>query len=138
MSEETVTRETVVFYDTDCGGVVSNIAYLRFVERARCELFEKLGFALGEMESTGLFPTVVRSEVDYRAPARLGDSLEVVATLAEVGKLRMECRFEIRRVAPAQGEAPDLIAEAKQVVVLLQLPAGRPRPTPKEWRTASE
>ena len=27
--------ETVPFYDTDCGGVVSNIAYLRYVEKAR-------------------------------------------------------------------------------------------------------
>ena len=30
--------EEVVFYDTDSGGVVSNIAYLRYVEKARCQL----------------------------------------------------------------------------------------------------
>ncbi len=28
----------VMFFDTDCGGVVSNIAYLRFIEIARTHL----------------------------------------------------------------------------------------------------
>ena len=29
------TEVQVMFFDTDCGGVVSNIAYLRFIEIAR-------------------------------------------------------------------------------------------------------
>lgn len=32
----------VMFFDTDCGGVVSNIAYLRFIEIARTLLAESL------------------------------------------------------------------------------------------------
>ena len=39
----------VMFFDTDCGGVVSNIAYLRFIEIARTHLAEKLGLELVEM-----------------------------------------------------------------------------------------
>ncbi|PYK15558.1 MAG: acyl-CoA thioesterase, partial [Verrucomicrobia bacterium] len=38
-----------MFFDTDCGGVVSNIAYLRFIEIARTLLAEELGLALTEM-----------------------------------------------------------------------------------------
>jgi len=51
-------RETVLFYDTDCGGVVSNIAYLRYVEKARAALFTSLGMDLLSMTATGLFPVV--------------------------------------------------------------------------------
>ena len=40
------TNVQVMFFDTDCGGVVSNIAYLRFIEIARTRLAEKLGLAL--------------------------------------------------------------------------------------------
>ena len=39
----------VMFFDTDCGGVVSNIAYLRFIETARTHLAEELGLAIVEM-----------------------------------------------------------------------------------------
>ena len=37
------TQVQVMFFDTDCGGVVSNIAYLRFIEIARTLLAEELG-----------------------------------------------------------------------------------------------
>jgi acyl-CoA thioesterase FadM len=43
------TDAQVMFFDTDCGEVVSNIAYLRFIEIVRTHLAEKLGLALVEM-----------------------------------------------------------------------------------------
>src|SRR5690349_6986733 len=63
----------VMFFDTDCGGVVSNIAYLRFVEIARTLLAEELGLALVEMAQKQTYPVVVHTEIDYRRPARLAD-----------------------------------------------------------------
>jgi len=46
------TEVQVMFFDTDCGGVVSNIAYLRFIEIARTLLAEKLGLPLADMAKT--------------------------------------------------------------------------------------
>ena len=46
------TEVQVMFFDTDCGGVVHNIAYLRFIEIARTLLAERLGLALAEMAET--------------------------------------------------------------------------------------
>jgi 4-hydroxybenzoyl-CoA thioesterase/acyl-CoA thioester hydrolase len=123
--------ETVLFYDTDCGGVVSNIAYLRYVEKARTSLFAGLGMPAAEMMATGLFPAVVRTEIDYRSPARLGDEIRVVARLVAVEKVRAICEFRI--VASAPGGEPRLVAAASQVVALIQLPEGRPRRMPPEW-----
>jgi len=127
------TTETVLFYDTDCGGVVSNIAYLRYVERARCELFEALGLALAEMPATGVFPTVIRTEIDYLAAATLGDRIEVRAKLGSVGRVRMECEFELVR---SDSENKTVFVRARQTVALVQMPSGRPRRTPEEWRTS--
>jgi len=123
--------EQVPFYDTDCGGVVSNIAYLRFVEKARTALFAKLGMPASEMMATGLFPAVVRTEIDYRSPARLGDEIRVVASLVAVEKVRAVCEF--RLVARAPGREPRTVAAASQTVALVQLPEGRPRRMPSEW-----
>lgn len=129
-------RERVAFYDTDCGGVVSNVAYLRYVEQARMALFADLGLEPSAMMSTSLFPVVVRSEIDYRAPARLGDEMRVNATLVEVGKVRATCEFQLQATAP--GEAPRLVAQARQIIALVQLPESRPQRLPEAWRQLLE
>src|SRR5271163_4157995 len=86
---ETPTIETetqVMFFDTDCAAVVHNIAYLRFIETARTLLAEQLGMGLVEMARTQIYPVVVRTEVDYRKPAVLGDKLVVHGWLESIDR----------------------------------------------------
>ena len=90
------TNVQVMFFDTDCGGVVSNIAYLRFIEIARTHLAEKLGLAVVEMAQKETYPVVVRTEIDYRRAARLGDRLVIEGWLD-----RASTRQDVdRRVPP--------------------------------------
>src|SRR5437762_11722798 len=63
----------VMFFDTDSGGVVSNIAYLRFIETARTLLAEELGLRRVDMARTQQYPVVVRTEIHYRRAAKFGD-----------------------------------------------------------------
>lgn len=129
--KEIEVKETVLFYDTDCGGVVSNIAYLRYVEKARAALFADLGMDLLSMSDTGLFPVVIRTEIDYRLPARLGHEVTVRARLAAVDKVRATCDFFLS-MEGADG-AKKTVAEARQIVALVQMPEGRPKRIPSEW-----
>ena len=83
------TNVQVIFFDTDCGGVVSNIAYLRFIEIARTHLTEELGLALVEMSQKHTYPVVVRTEINYRRAARLGDRGNTDCRVVEnVGRVR--------------------------------------------------
>jgi YbgC/YbaW family acyl-CoA thioester hydrolase len=118
----------VMFFDTDCAAVVHNIAYLRFIEIARTLLAERLGMGLREMATTGQYPVVVRTEIDYLKPAQLGDRLVVHGRLASLTRLRFWCAFEVRR--PADGA---LIATSRQMLALIQMPQGRPIRLPAEW-----
>jgi YbgC/YbaW family acyl-CoA thioester hydrolase len=124
-------KETVLFYDTDCGGVVSNIAYLRYVEKARAALFGALGMDLLSMTETGLFPVVIRTEIDYRIPARLGHEVTVTARLAAVDKVRATCDFSL--TLTGHDGTTKTVAEARQIVALVQMPEGRPKRIPSEW-----
>lgn len=118
-----------MFYDTDCAGVVHNIAYLRHIETARTLLAEVLGWRLAEMASTGLYPVVVRTEVDYRRPAKLGDVMRVRGWLDEVERSRFWCAFEITRAADGL-----FLVGCRQSLALVQMPDGRPVRLPSEWR----
>src|SRR3981081_637318 len=93
------TELQVVFFDTDCGGVVSNIAYLRFIEIARTQLAEELGLRLAEMAQTQRYPVVVRTEIDYRSAAKLGDRLMIDGWLDQLQRARFWCAFRITRPA---------------------------------------
>lgn len=127
-------HERVMFYDTDCGGVVSNIAYLRYLEKARTDLFEKLGMEPKSMMESQLFPVVIRTEVDYLYPARLGDCVRVEVSLDDVEKVRVSCRFRL----VLEGEPERVAATALQKVALVQFPSGRPKRIPPEWSDMAE
>ena len=64
------TEDEVMFYDTDCGGVVHNLAYLRMIEACRT----KLG-------------------------AKLGDTILTTGWLQSVDRARFWCDFEMRRAS---------------------------------------
>jgi YbgC/YbaW family acyl-CoA thioester hydrolase len=133
MSAETPTIQTevqVMFFDTDCAAVVHNIAYLRFIETARTLLAEQLGMGLREMAQSGQYPVVVRTEIDYRRPAVLGDKLIIHGKLDTVERSRFWCAFEI--VRPSD-EA--LLVTSRQMLALVQMPAGKPIRLPADWST---
>src|SRR5438552_18516522 len=91
------TEVQVMFFDTDCGAVVHTLAYLRFIETARTLLAEKLGMKLTAMAETQRYPVVVRTEIDYRRAAKLGDCLRVDGWLDRLERVRFWCAFQIRR-----------------------------------------
>jgi len=121
-------REEVMFFDTDCGGVVHNLAYLRMIETCRTRLAARMGMDLRSMAETRLFPVVVRTEVEYHRPAMLGDWLVIDGRLEELGRARFWCAFEMRR----EGDDARLVT-ARQMLALVQMPQGRPARLPAEW-----
>jgi YbgC/YbaW family acyl-CoA thioester hydrolase len=122
------TEVQVMFFDTDCGGVVHNIAYLRFIEIARTFLAEKLGLSLAEMAETQTYPVVVRTEIDYRRPAKLGDRLILEGWLDRVDRIRFWCAFHIVRPSDKA-----LIAQCRQMLAIIEMPAGKLLRLPPEW-----
>lgn len=120
----------VFFYDTDAGGRVHNLAYLRMVEQARSELAEHLGWSLKDMlPPAPNCPVVVRTEADYLKPAILGDTVEIEGKILSIEKVRMHMEFLVRR----KGEE-DILCRVRQVLVSVDLQTGRPRPSPEAWR----
>jgi YbgC/YbaW family acyl-CoA thioester hydrolase len=125
-----ITREEVMFFDTDCGGVVHNLAYLRMIETCRTRLAAKLGMDLPTMSETRLYPVVVRTEVDYRSPAKLGDWLRIEGKLAEVEGAKFWCSFVMIRESDGQ-----ILVRARQALALVQMPEGKPRRLPESLKT---
>ncbi|NBS52716.1 MAG: acyl-CoA thioesterase [Spartobacteria bacterium] len=115
------TEVRVMYFDTDAGGVVHNIVYLRFIETARTLLAIQMGMDFKEIERTGVHAVVTRTEIDYKSPARLGDVLLVQGRVVEWSGVRFWVEFEVIR--PSDGA---LMVKCRQALALVQMPSGKP------------
>ena len=76
----------IYYEDTDCGGVVYYANYLKYFERARTDYLERHGLSVAKLAKEGTVFMVVRAELEYKSPARLGDTLTIETTFSENGK----------------------------------------------------
>ncbi len=88
----------VYYEDTDAGGIVYHADYLRYAERARTEMLRGLGIEHPGMLAEHRAVIVVRDlHVQYRAPARLDDLLEVHTGAGAVRGARLRLAQTVRR-----------------------------------------
>ena len=81
----------VYWEDTDAGGVVYYANYLKFMERARSEWLRVHGFEQDALrDGAGVVFVVRRVEIDYLAPARFNDQLDVSVELAGMGRASLD------------------------------------------------
>ncbi|MGH8646687.1 MAG: acyl-CoA thioesterase [Gammaproteobacteria bacterium] len=89
--------EVRIYYeDTDCGGVVYYANYLKYFERARTHYLEERGLSVVGLLKEGTQFLVVHTEVDYRSPARYGDTLTIETTVTDVGRSSITFAHVIR------------------------------------------
>ncbi|MDB6060561.1 MAG: tol-pal system-associated acyl-CoA thioesterase [Verrucomicrobiaceae bacterium] len=90
----------VYIEDTDAGGIVFYINYLKYMERARTEMLRAVGFDKNAVFSEDLMFVVRAANVRYRRPARLDD--EVIATARIVESRAAQLIFEQRILRGAE------------------------------------
>lgn len=85
----------VYYEDTDAGGVVYYGKYLGYLERARTELLAAHGVIVSEFHRNGIYFVVVRVEIDYKRPARLGDIVEITTEVVERRNASMTLKQQV-------------------------------------------
>jgi acyl-CoA thioesterase FadM len=80
------------------------------------------------MAETQKYPVVVRTEIDYRRAAKLGEKLVVEGWLDRLDRARFWCAFQI--VRPADGA---IIAECRQMLAIIQMPEAKLLRLPEDW-----
>jgi acyl-CoA thioester hydrolase len=88
----------VYYEDTDAAGIVYYANYLKFAERARTEMLRDRGVVQRRLaEESGVAFAVRRLSVEYLAPARLDDRLEVHTRITSVRGASVEGAQKIFR-----------------------------------------
>ncbi len=119
-------RTRVGFSDTDAQGVVYYGRYNPYFDLARAEYLRSLG--LLHLEADGEF--VMRAnDVEYFAPARFDDELDIHVRVARIGRTSMTFEFAAFKVADGT-----LLVTAHQTLVFIDRDARRPIPIPADYR----
>jgi len=90
-----VTRQRVIYADTDRMGVVYHATYLRFLEHARVEFIRSMGFAYADMERMGYGLPVIDLAVSYLAPAIYDDLVTVRVGMAKLTPARIHFVYRL-------------------------------------------
>lgn len=73
----------VAFFDVDSMEVMWHGNYVKYLEMARCELLDKLGYNYIAMKKDGYAFPIVKLDVKYVRPAFFNDTIKVKTTLSE-------------------------------------------------------
>jgi 4-hydroxybenzoyl-CoA thioesterase len=91
----------VYIEDTDAGGIVYYVNYLKYMERARSEWLRQYGLTQQALFEDGTQLVVHQLTCRYAKPARLDDELQVTAQVIE----HSSCRLAFHQRVMAHGEA---------------------------------
>ena len=120
-------RTRVGFSDTDAQGVVYYGRYNPYFDLARVEYLRSLG--LLHYRAGGDF--VMRAnDVEYFAPARFDDELEVYARVSRLGRTSVTFQFAAHKV-----EDDTLLVTAHQTLVYVDLRERKSVTVPEDYKT---
>lgn len=102
---ETSTEIEVRYAETDGMGVVYHANYLIYLEVARSDFLNKLGFPYADVEKAGYLSPVVHVDLSCRAPFHYGDTIVVKTHVSKVGAVKTEytCKMYLK------GEDPEAV-----------------------------
>jgi acyl-CoA thioester hydrolase len=119
----------VRYGECDAQRVVFNARFAEYVDVASMELFRALGY--GPQVMSGEFDfQVVKQTIEWRAPARLDDVVEIAVQAERLGTTSFTLSAEFRRAGA------ELLARAETVYVVVDTHTLQKKPIPDDVRAA--
>lgn len=119
----------VYIEDTDAGGIVYYVNYLKYFERARTELIRSMGVDKTAVMEDGSVFVVTSASIDYLLPAKLDDEIVARATVIDAGGASIVFEQDVLR-------GSEILARGKVTAALTDGQTGRPKRMPLVLRSA--
>jgi tol-pal system-associated acyl-CoA thioesterase len=114
--------------DVDTTGVVYNANYLKFMERARTEWLNAIGFDQRHWLAQDLGFAVHSANLTFTRPARFNDELEILSRITAIGK----ASFQFEQTVRKKGDPEHVFCIGQIKVACIDIRKFTPRAIPKE------
>ncbi len=91
-------------------GYLHHSRYLQYFEMGRVEALRAGGHSYADLERDGVFFVVTKAAVQYRAPARYDDELELTTTVVRRTHVRFDHSYVLKRGTTVLADATTTIA----------------------------
>lgn len=112
-------KHTVQYYETDKMGITHHSNYIRWMEEARVDYLENIGYGYEKLEEEGIFSPVIGIECDYKHSTTFRDEISIDVSVEEFKGVRLVIKYKMTK---ANG---DLACEARSKHCFLDQ-SGRP------------
>ena len=83
------------YHETDQMGVIHHSNYIRWMEEARVDMLNQLGYPYRRFEEMGYISPVLHAECEYKKSVRFDDEVRITVTLKELGRVKFTLRYDI-------------------------------------------
>ena len=84
---------TVRYYECDRMGITHHSNYIRFMEEARIDWMDQLGYGFEKMEAEGVVSPVLAVDCRYKHPTTFKDDIRIVVRVAELTPLKIKFAY---------------------------------------------
>lgn len=97
----------VQYYETDKMGITHHSNYIRWMEEARVDFFEKIGYDYSRLETEGIISPVVGVECNYKLSTKFEDTVEIKVRIKEFKGVKLVFEYLMKNA-----KTNEIVAEA--------------------------
>ncbi len=85
----------VQYYETDKMQVTHHSNYLRFLEEARIDFLDQIGWGYAKMEEEGIISPVLALTCDYKHSTTFPDVLTIQVSIEQLSAVRLKLSYKV-------------------------------------------
>ena len=89
-------KHKVQYYETDMMGVTHHANYIHWMEEARIDFMDQIGFPYKRMETEGVFSPVKSIRVNYLKQCTFGDEVDVTVGVQDFNGVVITITYDMR------------------------------------------
>ena len=118
-------KHEVKYYECDRMGVTHHSNYVRFMEEARVDYLDQLGYGFEKIEAEGVFSPVVSIQCNYKSPTTFKDIIEIEVAISKVSEMKFDFAYTMcvgEKVVCTAQSTHCFIENGRPVVLSKRLP----------------
>ena len=96
---------SVQYYETDMMGIAHHANYVHWMEEARIDFMDHIGYPYARMEAEGVMSPVRSLSVQYKKPCTFGDKVAIDVSVEAFNGVVMTLRYRMTRAETLLCEA---------------------------------
>lgn len=83
------------YYETDQMGIIHHSNYIRWMEEARVDMLNQIGYPYRRFEEMGYISPVLHVDCEYKKSVKFDDEVKITIRLQEAGRVKFTLRYDI-------------------------------------------